>query len=352
MSGDAAGRRVLSVLREPARIPLVNLREGDAILVFGLPTAGLLVGAAAFERLVVPLVLAGALVGSVVVVAAPSHLTGWRWLASVLDHQLRVPDLTVLCPAGAGHDGLAGGLGARLGLATADRKQALTGVHQARPEYDAIERAEGGLEAAIEIEPDSMEFATSGEWAAVQRIAARFANDELSFPLWMQVSARPAREPPEETPPTDGGPVLARLQAEYRDRRACADTETHRLRYVLGIRVERSELAAADGPPPTPLERLGAVPVVGGLLGPVLGEDRSESGGRPARVDRLESRVQTVRRELVGEIPGWSSRRLSASELLGLARGFWRGRTGGPDGTAQRCRRRPALDSRDEEGRR
>jgi len=54
----------------------------------------------------------------------------------------------------------------------------------------AIQRADGTMEAFIEIDPDNMDFAMSDDWASFQDAGEEFANKELDSKLKLHATTR------------------------------------------------------------------------------------------------------------------------------------------------------------------
>ncbi|WP_201289521.1 hypothetical protein [Halobaculum saliterrae] len=338
MSSDstAADRRIMTQLGEAHRIPLVNLREGDFGVLVGFPVAGLLTGSVLFDPLVVPLALVGLVVGVAAVYAAPRHLTASAWLRDVGRYLLCRPRYTLSQPAGADHSGTDGESVPYTPFIPDERTQDLTTVARAWPGTGVIEREDGALEAFIAVTPGNMDFAMSGDWERLQTTAARFANNDLEFPLTVHTTTRafPADRlvdrlaDRQADPDVTSNDAFAALLREYRDRRPAELADTTRHRYYLGVTVTPSDVASRRPGESSVRDRLTAIPIAGVVVAAFLSRPTGNepASRRQAMYDRLCDRLHTLEQDLVEPMADWEHRRLSTLELFVLAAEFWNGR--------------------------
>jgi hypothetical protein len=340
----AAERRIMAEFGERRRIPVLNIEEGDASILIAGPILGLILGSLLGGGiLLVPLMAAGLCLGALTVYAAPSHLTALAWLRAVLRYALVRPRVTrshstAESPAATG---------ARLGwtpLVSDETTVEMTGIERvwvAATKDDtstgpgAIQRADGVMQAFIEIRPSNMDFAMSGDWATVHSIAEHFVNTEVDFPLTFHATTRAF---PVETmveridarlcdADVQASPVLHSLLSEYRERRPRDLAGRQELRYYLGVEVTHLNVYTRYEQEPTPGEKLVRIPLLGLLFTPFVTrrERYDQVELRAAMFEKLDARVRVVEREFIEKVPGWVSVRLDAVETLCLAGSFWTG---------------------------
>jgi len=357
---NPATRRIMNRLGGEARLPLFNIKEGNAGVIIGFPIGGLLAGTVSgIDAAVFPLALIGLTLGVAAVYAAPSHLTAWAWLTDLYRHYCTRPRVTLDHPPDSDHDTTTGGLVQYTPFAPDERTRELTNIRRAWPEANAIERPDGTMVAFLELAPANMDFAMSGDWLALQEAATEFANTELAFPLTLHVTTRSfpmerlIAQLDERLDDADvqANPTFQRLIEEYRDQRPVDHADTQRLHYYLGVEVGQLEVYNRHEQEPTPGEKLTQFPIIGFLFNPFVtrGEHLDEDELRAAMIEKLDDRIETVRTEFVESIAGWSGTRLSTVELLVLGMDFWRGEEHDPEMVEGLMREQTAVqrDSRE-----
>lgn len=321
-------------LDETSRIPLFDIEEGDVGILFGGPLLGLLIGSlSGLDTLVLPLAVCGLALGTMVVYAAPRHLSAWAWLSVVTRHVFTRPRVTLGIPSDEERPSTEGALVDHLPITLDERTQDLTQIERAWPGAGAVERTDGAVQGYIELHPDTMDFAQSGDWAAVQATAETFANTEVEFPLRLYVTTRsfpvePMVDRLEERladPGVETTPALQTLIEEYYDQRPAALEGTQELRYYLGTEVERLEVYKNGERERTPGEKLAAIPLVGILFRPFITRRSTyaEEEIHQRMVDLLDRRLDTIESSFVNQVPGWSATRCSTLDLISLSAKFW-----------------------------
>ncbi|WP_263018126.1 hypothetical protein [Natronobiforma cellulositropha] len=354
----------MNELGDGARVPIVNVDEGDVYVLLGFPVAGLLFGGlTGVDALVLPLVLCGIVVGVAAVYASPSHLPASTWLLDLYRYYCTRPRVTYNVPDG--HDQAhgqqdttanEGGLINYTPFAPDERTQDLTNVERAWPGVDALERTDGSMVALLEIDPGNMDFAMSGDWAHAQSVAAEFANTELDFRLTVHVTTRPfpvdeliARiEDRLADDDVSSNPVFESLLREYREQRPRDLEGTQQLRYFIGTEVSPLEVYSRYRDERSPAENLTGLPFVGFLFNPFVTrrEDLSDAEIRAKLFANLDRRCRTIQTELVQKEPGWSARRLQTVELFLLSMAFWSGEEYEYDDATDAVREQPILGHR------
>ena len=336
-SDTPATRRVMRSLDADRRLPIIGVYERDLYVLLSFPIAGLVAGTAlGIDPLVFPLVCVGFAIGVAVVYAAPKQLPASTWLADLGRFYLRRPRITL-------HEAVAAAATPDPDSETTvpqpfvvdEHTQELTALKRAWPGHGAIERADGRMEAVIELTPGNMDFAMADEWAARQAVGEAFANQELTFPLTLYTTTDPY---PAATlvdllddrladPAVSERESVRALIAAYRDQRPAELAETQQVRYFLTVSVAPFEVYERHPEEHTPAERLTTLPVVGLLATPfVTRRDRlTDAELRGAQLEQLRERVRTVETEFVAKTSDCTARRLSTAELLGLATQFWNG---------------------------
>lgn len=338
MSEDstAADRRVMNQLGATNKLPILDIDEGDVGILFGLPLGGLLLGSATgINILAIGLLLIGFTAGVAIVYATPSDRTATQWLADLGRYTFKRPRITRNYRADDPHESTEGGLIEYTPFDVNESTQELTGIQRAWPGSHTVERTDGTMVAFVELSPSNMDFAMSDNWATVQEAAETFANTELDFPLSLYVTTRsfPVEnlidqlESRLHEDDVRDNPVFGELIEEYREQRPAELADTQECHYYLGVEADRMEIYHRYETEKTPLERLSEFPVVGFLFNPFVAHrvELEEAQIRTALFEKLDDRLRTIRSEFVDEMPAWSSRRLTTTELCYLAIEFWNG---------------------------
>jgi hypothetical protein len=326
----------MNQLGEANKLPIVNVHEGDVVILFGLPLAGLFVGSRlGVDALAVGLLLAGLFAGVAIVYAAPGDRTALQWLSELARYTLKRPRVTRNYRADGPAPSTEGGAIEYTPFEVDECTQELTCVERAWPGAHAIERTDGTMEAVVELEPSNMDFAMSDDWATLQAAAETFANNEIEFPVSLYVTTRsfPVEELTSQLESrrydddVRENPVFDELIEEYSQRRPSELTDTQECHYYLCVEADRMEIYRRYDTEKTPLERLSEFPVIGFVFTPfVAGRiELEEAQIRSTLFEKLDDRVRTVRSEFVDNMPGWSTRRLATTELFYLTIEFWNG---------------------------
>ncbi|WP_435362305.1 hypothetical protein [Haloarchaeobius sp. DFWS5] len=339
---DAAARRIMDEFGEESRIPYLNVEEGDVGVLVAFPIIGLFIaGLTGIDSLALPLVTAGLGFGVAVIYVTPSHLNAWTWAKDVYRYAKR-PRRTFSAPAeetSTESESVRneGGLANYTPFKPDERTQDLTNVGRAWPGAGAIQRADGTVEAFIEVRPGNMDFAMSSDWAQIQEVATEFANKELdaklkfhattrSFPVGRIVENIEDRLTDEDV---SRNAVFRELLEEYRETRPreMRDRGTQQVKFYLGVEVSPIEVYNRTRDEGTPAEKLTQFPIVGFLFNPFVTrrEDFSEAEQRAQQFEKLDDRIHTVQSGFVQQASGWSARRLSTVELFVLNMDFWNG---------------------------
>jgi hypothetical protein len=204
-----------------------------------------------------------------------------------------------------------------------------------------------------------MDFAMSDDWATVQEAAETFANTEINFPLSLYVTTRsfPAEELIDQLESrlyendVNENPVFGELIEEYREQRPTELADVQECHYYLGVEADRMEIYHRYENEKTPLERLSDFPVVGFLFNPFVAHrvELEDAQIRRALFEKLDDRLRTVRSEFVDDMPGWSSRRLTTTELCYLTMEFWNGEEHDEADAEHVIRSSPAVSRRPRE---
>jgi hypothetical protein len=334
----------MAELGERARLPLLNIEEGDVGVLLAGPLIGLVFGSTLGGGTLLTITIAtGLFAGVVIVYAAPSHLTAWAWLSDVVRFALFQPRLI----RSHATPETKAATGAPLGwtpFVPDETTIELTGIDRLwTPEepaarghgFGAVQRRDGVMQAFVEVRPSNMDFAMSGDWATSHAIAEHFVNTEVDFPLTFHATTRtfPVERMLEriETRLQDAdvqaSPALQSLLEEYREQRPRELDGRQELHYYLGVAVDHLDVYTQYEQEPTPSEKLARIPLLGMLFTPFLTrrERYEQDEIREAMFTKLEERLQIVEREFIEKVPGWSSIRLDGGELLTLIASFWNG---------------------------
>lgn len=329
---------------EESRIPYLDIEQGDVGVVIAFPLATLvLANLVGLATLALPLAGVAVLLGFGVVLVRPNHMNSMEWLAALWEFEKR-PNWTFSVPV---FDEVSlestetkrneGGLMNYTPFKPDERTQDLTNIERAWPGAGAVQRRDGVYEAFVEIEPGNMDFAMAEDWANVQTQAAEFANKELdfelkfhattqSFPVEQLVDRIDERQLDEDV---KQNPIFAELLDEYRERRPeeMRARGAQELRFFLGVQADDFEVYDRFEDENTPAESLADIPLLGILFAPFVTrrQSLSEAEERMAVFSKLDDRLAAIEDELVQNISGWDSRRLSTVELFVLCAEFWNG---------------------------
>jgi hypothetical protein len=222
--------------------------------------------------------------------------------------------------------------------------------------FAAVQRSDGVMQAFVGVRPSNMDFAMSGDWATVHSIAEHFVNTEIDFPLTFHASTRtfPVKTMIEridarlQDPDVQASPVLQSPLEEYREQRPRDLAGRQEPHYYFGVAVDHLDVYTQYEQEPTPSEKLARIPLLGILFTPfpTRRERYGQDDLRKAMFEKLDVRLQTVERELVEKVPGWTSERLDGVGVLSLVAGFWNGNEPEFDALPEA----PVLGVRDESG--
>jgi len=340
---DAAARRIMNQFGEESRLPYLNIEEGDVGVLIGFPIIGLFVaGLTGIESLALPLVASGLGFGTAVIYVSPNHLNAWTWTRDVYRYAKRprftfsAPDETENTTDESTRN--EGGLANYTPFTPDERTQDLTNVERAWPGVGAIQRADGTMEAFVEVQPGNMDFAMSDDWAQLQAAGEEFANKELGSKLKVHATTRsfPVEQIVENVEDrlndedVTENPIFRELLEEYRETRPkeMRDRGIQQVRYYIGVEVSPLEVYDRNRDEGTPAEKLTQFPVLGFLFTPFVTrrEDLTDVERRAQMFEKLDSRINDLRAEFIQQASGWSARRLSTVELFVLNMDFWNGR--------------------------
>jgi len=357
---DAAARRIMDQFGEESRIPYLNIEEGDVGVLIAFPIVGLFIaGLTGIESLALPFVAGGFGFGVAIVYVSPDHLNAWTWTKDVYRYVKR-PQITFSAPEEADSstnetERSEGGLANYTPFKPDERTQDLTNIERAWPGAGAIQRADGTMEAFIEINPGNMDFAMSDDWAQLQDAGEEFANKELDSKLKLHATTRsfPVEQITENIEDrlndedVKENPIFRELLEEYRETRPkeMRDRGIQQMRYYIGVQVTPLEVYDRFRDEGTPAEKLTQFPVIGFLFNPFVTrrEDLTDVERRAQMFEKLDSRVNDVRSEFIQQASGWSARRLSTVELFVLNMDFWNGREHDYDEAERVVREQPII---------
>lgn len=268
------------------------------------------------DTLTLPLAAVGIILGATVVYLTPEYADTTDWLTTAADYLLADK---------------------RLSHETARRKPAVRRVH---PDHDAIERRDGAVVGAVEIDPPTMGLATTAEWSRKADGFEDVLNTIVEFPLQLYSTTEPfpvddhlrGYEQRLTDPDVESNPQLARLIEGYVDwyRTELQQRPTTIRRHYAIVTVTPEAVRFDDE---SVRQQLVAVPYLGHVV-------KAITGGRAVerRAEMFETLDARLRRVEAGfrEIEGCSAERLATDDLAGLVREFWTGQQHSSDTNVSR----------------
>jgi hypothetical protein len=333
---DSYSTATLDGTDEPDIIPFLGIPTSDLWLLIGIPGVILFTGLALEQRVLG--ILAGALtfagVGAVVY-ATPTFLTTRDWL-SVLrahyttsdTHENRVVRDVDLGDPGSFFER----------FQTDQSTRELTHINHVYPGRGVIERDDGQLVAALELDPPNQDFAGARGWEHVAAQAAEFANNALDFELQVYLTTQQfdiddytntLADRLEDDEVRDHAILNAVVQDTIESRpQELEDAGTSPVHAYLIVSVDRTDVIMDSGSTESSgFSKLGEIPLLGipFQVASSMREGLSDAREHALMLSRLDSRVTTIRTEFVNEIEGANARQLSVGEWLELAEDYWQG---------------------------
>lgn len=353
-----APRFTLDSLREPNTIPYIGLAAPDFWAIVA-PAGGGLTLTALFKLGLPGLLLTtlAALCGGLAVYAAPRHLTVTQWFETVR-YYLTQPTVVTAADSTSSvnrQDELRADSGTEsvleAAISTDETTREFTNVARVHPGQAALERTDGHLVGALKLEPPNMDFATPDEWARVTESITTWVNQSGDFDLQLYVTTRSfpieAHIETLEERLTDSDVqenpafkrVLEQTIAERPQQLATAGTELPH--FYLIVTVSQNDIHEPSSGDRTALQKLSELPYLG-IPFEALASYRDDftARQRQARLgSALAERLQRLESDLIQDIDGCESRRVSVVEWIGLLQHFWEGRA--PE--TQQYRRQAAV---------
>lgn len=336
-------RRIVNRIKPPNKMPVLGIAWSDGYVSLVLGIVGVFVGATfgvgGFNSL-----LAGGIgvgIGLLLVYLSPSTSTvsTSEWLIDGVQYLLgpsRIYSASATADSSVRNEG---GLKNKTPFAPDSRTEDYVGIERAWTDSGVILRADGRMEAALEIDAPNMQFATDDDWTRHQTQGKRAAND--LFVSYPEVKLYTTTEPFDmeaiindledrlTDPDIQHRDVFRELIREYKEHRPreLQDRGIQRIRTFLIVTVEADQAATEYSGDRTPKEKLANLPVIGVLLPSgwrgELPQTKQEMYEEMA--ETAHERLDTIRTDIYKEMEGHSVRRVSTIEMVRLAAEFWNG---------------------------
>ncbi|WP_323677643.1 hypothetical protein [Halorubellus sp. PRR65] len=350
---DTYATATLDGTDEPDIIPFLGIPTSDLWLLIGIPGLVLFSGLALDQRVFGILFGAVAFAGvGAVVYATPSFLTTRDWLnvlrahyTTASTHENRVVRDIDLGDPGSFFER----------FQTDQSTRELTHIDHVYPGRGVVERDDGQLVAALELDPPNQDFAGSREWEHVAAQAAEFANNALDFDLQVYLTTQQfdiedytntLAERLEDDEVRDHAILNAVVQDTIESRpRELEDAGTSPVHAYLIVSVDRTDVIMDSGSTESSgFAKLGDIPLLGipFQIASSMREGLSDAREHALMLSRLDSRLTTIRTEYVNEIEGADARQLTTGEWLALAETYWQG-SERHDHPEKLARRSPAI---------
>lgn len=257
----------------------------------------------ALQAIAIPLAALTVAVGVLFVSLTPAYTDSLTWSTSFLSYYRSAPD--------AGHTEAA----------------EYTRLERVYPEWDAIERTDGALVGAIQIDPAAMALATDAQWKHTATEFTDFLNTTVEFPVQLYSTTQPfpvdeylARyEARLDDPEVEANPTLQRLIERYLDwYRADLQSREMTIRdHYLIVPIRPESVRHTDT---SIAQQLSQVPYLGPFVHAVTASPIAEE--RAAMAAELDDRLQRAERG-IRELTGCSATRVPAADLTDLVADYW-----------------------------
>jgi len=330
---NSGGRTTLESLTQPNEIPYIGIEAPDFWAVAGSAGVGITM-TALLELGVFGIMLTIFLTvaSGTLVYVTPSYLNVRQWLKTATHYMKQPSEINNISDAALeANDNIIQQY--QMDKTTQDS----THIKRFYPARDALERDDGQLVGAVKLEPPNMDFADPEDWAQVTNTCADWVNKNLDFDVQVYATTRtfPIGEYIDslvdrlDDPDVNENPVLHALIEEQIQNRPqqLEESGTELVHFYLIVPVDRAEVINPEGGDKTALEKLAEIPFLGILFAAFASyrEDLTEQKRRARMFDKLNDRLQTVESDLVQEISGFDSRRVTVEEWLAMNEHFWEG---------------------------
>lgn len=255
------------------------------------------------QALTLPLALAAMAVGALFVSLTPAYASSLTWLESFLSFHHSAPDVNHT--QAASH----------------------TRIERVHPDHAAIERPDGTLVGAVQVEPAAMALATTEQWRQTAHAFTDVLNTTIEFPVQLYSTTRsfPVDEYLEtyearlDDPDVQANETLQQLIESYTEwyREDFERRETTIRDHYVIVPVRPESVRHTEA---SVTQRLAAIPVLGVVVDAVTAAPVAAE--RAAMASELDDRVRSLERGL-RELDGCMATRIPAPELTDLVTDYW-----------------------------
>jgi len=322
------------------RIPLLGWRQSDALFV-AVITVLTFVFTIEYGFIWIPATAVGMFVGFVIIYIKPNSLTITEAAQISVEYLLKpriIRSASKSAPPEARNEG---GLLERTPFRPEDRSQDLTNVKLIFPGESAILAEDGKMERLIEIHGESMDFAPSEVWGARQEVGQELANRVDADRLKIYLTTRDfvfgeiadRLEDRMDDPDIKSSPAAQSVLEEYYEQRPkkMEDEGLQESRFFLVISVSRKEVSIGFTDEPTPMEKLGNIPIIGLVVKrfvDIPSRNRNETSASRREethrkmIDKLDELSQKIEDNYIADTEGYTHKRLSSLETTVLLSRF------------------------------
>ncbi len=338
--GGSPDRGIINEEGIENRIPLVGWRQSDALFVAVISVL-VFVFTIEYGMLWLPATAIALFFGLTIIYIKPNSLSITEAAQISVEYLMKPQVVRSASKSAPPEVRNKGGLLEKTPFKPEERSQDLTNVKLVFPGESAILTEDGNMERLIEIHGKSMDFAPAEVWAGRQEIGQELANrvdsDRFRFYLttrdfsFGEIADRLKKRM--EDPDIKSSPAARAVLEDYYENRPqkMEQQGLQESRLFLLISVARKDVSVGYTDEPTPLEKLGNIPILGSIVERFVNmPTESEQAVPLAReeeihqkmIDKLDDLSRQVEDNYVSATDGYTYTRLTSMEMTLLLSHF------------------------------
>jgi hypothetical protein len=333
MKAEPNPRISIESLEASETVPFIGLHKSDFKFLFGPGFAGLVLGFLAGTA------LGGLLLGAVLVFVAgliiyikPSYMTAMAYVGALREYLQRPTRFTYTTEQNMEPESY---------FDRVEEDQSTKEITHLERYYrrGVVERDDGQMVAAVKLEPQSMDFSESSDWANVTKIAEQFANNSADFDVTLFVTSRSfpveeytgSLEARLDDDDISSLPMLRATLKELLEERPeeLQEANLAPLDFYAMVQVGTGEVVTDTTADTSALEKLSQIPVLGIPFSTfaTFREDLDELHKRARMMRKLDERISAVQTGLARNIDGFTAHRVGAPEWADILEHYWKSDT-------------------------